>query len=201
MINKEEYEIQKITKGVCEEFLNKHHYLSKQGCGFRSGHNYGLFKDGVLVAVVIFHTISAWQTVKGCFGLQDKEQAGFYEIGRFAIDPEHNEQNLGSWFLSRAIKRLRKETNVRAIITYADSEYHIGVLYQSIGFRYYGLTAPKSDYWIEQADGSYKKQSRGKTKGVKGEWRARSRKHRYLRVYDPTLTVHWIEQPFPQRTI
>lgn len=194
--------IENITKRQCEEFLNKHHYLSKQGCGFRSGFNYGLHEeDGTLIGVAIFHTVSAWETVKGCFGLQNKEQKGFWELGRFAIDSEHNTNNLSSWFLSRAIKRLRSETTVRALITYADSEVHNGTLYQACNFRYYGLTAPKNDFWIEQADGTLKKQSRGKTKGVAGVWKPRSRKHRYLLIFDKTLRTKWIEQPYPKGTI
>lgn len=196
----ENYQIKKVSKKECEQILNKNHYLSQQGCNFRSGYNYGLFENGELIGVAIFHTLSAWETAKGCFGLKDKEQRGFYELGRFAIDSEHHKRNLASWFLARAIKQLRSETDVRALITYADSEHHSGTLYQALGFKYYGLTAPKTDFWVEKADGTFKKQSRGKTKGVSGEWRPRSRKHRYLKVYDPTLTTRWIEESYPHTT-
>jgi len=196
------FKIENVTKRTCEEFLNKHHYLSKQGCGFRSGFNYGLYDaEKNLIGVAVFHTVSAWETVKGCFGLQNKEQRHFYELGRFALDPEGRTKNLGSWFLSRCIKKLRSETKVRALFTYADSEYHIGYLYQATNFKYYGLTAPKKDYWEKQPDGNFKKKSRGKTKGVEGEWRPRSRKHRYLKVFDRTLNVRWVEEEYPKGTI
>jgi len=87
--------IKKVTKATCEEFLNKHHYLSRQGCGFRSGFNYGLYDaEENLIGVAVFHTVSAWETVKGCFGLPNKEQRHFYELGRFALDPEGRTKNL-----------------------------------------------------------------------------------------------------------
>lgn len=193
-----DYKIEEVSYATCKSFLDKHHYLSKAGHGFRSGNNYGLYDGDKLIGVAIFHAVSAWETVKGCFGLQNKEQKGFWELGRFAIDPEAKEKNIASWFLAKCIKRLRAEENPRALITYADSEYHIGYLYQAVNFKYYGLTAPKKDFWVEQTDGTFKKLSRGKTSGVSGEWRPRSRKHRYLMVFDKTLEPLWIEEPYPK---
>ena len=195
------YEIKNVTKATCKEFLDKHHYLSKQGYGFRSGFNYGLYDEDKLIGVTVFHTVSAGETVKGCFGLDKSDQKGIWELGRFAIDPEHNKKNLSSWFLSRCIKRLRSETEVRAIISYADTEFHVGYLYQAVNFRYYGLTSPKKDFWVKKADGTFVKQSRGKTLGVDGEWRNRSRKHRYLLIFDKKLKTRWVEEAFPKGTI
>lgn len=192
------YKIERIDKTSCKEFLLKHHYLSKQGFSFRSGYNYGLFYDDKLIGVAIFHTVSAKETIKGCFGLDGSDQKGFWELGRLAMDSEHKVKNCTSWFLSRCIKTLRKETEVRALISYADSDFHHGYIYQATNFKYYGLTAEKSDFWIKLPDGSFKKQSRGKTKGVEGEWRKRSRKHRYLIVYDKSLHTKWAEEPFPK---
>lgn len=193
------YSIEKITKKECESILNKHHYLGKQGCSFRSGHNYGLFQGDKLIGVAVFHGVSAWETVKGCFGLQNKEQAGFYELGRLAIDSEYNVPNLASWFTAKCIKRLRAERSVRAIISYADSDYHAGYIYQALNFKYCGMTAPKKDFWVEQADGTYKKATRGaSSKTHTGKWLPRSRKHRYVLIFDKSLTLKWKEEPYPK---
>lgn len=196
------YDIKKVSKAECEQILSKNHYLSKQGFSFRCGRNYGLFLEDKLIGVAIFHTVSAWETVKGAFGLEDKEQTGFWELGRLAIDGEYAVKNLNSWFVARCIRLLRAEENVRALISYADTAYHEGYIYQALNFAYYGLTAPKKDFWVKQKDGTYKKQSRGATKGVEGgEWRPRSRKHRYMMVFDPSLTVKWTQQPYPKSSI
>lgn len=196
-MNTNNYKIERVNKNTCEEFLLKHHYLSRQGYSFRSGYNYGLFKGEKLIGVAVFHTVSAWQTVKGCFGLRDKIQEGFWELGRLAMDPESNVKNLTSWFLSRAMKCLRKAVRPRAIITYADAAYHHGYIYQACNFTYHGLTAKKSDYWVKQPDGSYKKCGRGKP-DKEGEWRPRTQKHRYLKVYDKTLNILWPYSPYPK---
>lgn len=195
------YSIKKVSKTECEQILNKNHYLSKQGFSFRCGQNYGLFLEDKLIGVAIFHTVSAWETVKGAFGLENKEQAGFWELGRLAIDGEHAVKNLNSWFVSRCIKLLRAEKNVRALISYADTEYHEGYIYQALNFKYYSLTAPKKDFWVKQDDGTYKKASRGaSSKNSTGEWRPRSRKHRYLLVFDKSLTVKWTQEPYPKHS-
>jgi hypothetical protein len=56
------------------------------------------------------------------------------------------------------------------------------------------LTDKKSDFWIKQPDGSFIKHSRGPIKGLEGEWRERSRKHRYLMVFDKSLNIYWKEE-------
>lgn len=197
-MNKSDYTIERVNKETCREFLLKHHYLSRQGYGFRSGYNYGLFEGDKLIGVAIFHTVSAWQTVKGCFGLKDKEQEGFYELGRLAMDSECKVPNLTSWFLAKAMRLLRQDVRPRAIITYADAEYHHGYIYQACNFTYHGLTSTKSDFWVKQPDGTFKKKSRGKTVGIEGEWRSRTRKHRYLKVYDKKLKTLWPTLPYPK---
>ena len=54
-------------------------------------------------------------------------------------------------------------------------------------FTYYGLTDSKKDFYY--SDGT--KHSRGSVKGADGEWRDRTRKHRYLMVFDKKLEVLW----------
>jgi len=127
------------------------------------------------------------ETVKSCFGLNPEEQYGIFELSRLALNPDYYQKNLTSWVLSRTIKLLRCETMVKAIITYADSDFHVGYIYQATNFKYYGLTALKKDFWILQKDGTYIKHQRGKTRGIDSDWRPRSRKYRYLLTYDKSL--------------
>ena len=192
--------IKQVNRAECEKVLSKNHYLSKQGFAFRCGRNYGLFFEDKLIGVAIFHRVSAGETVQGCFGLDKTDQQGFWELGRLALDSEYAVRNLNSWFVARCIKLLRANEYVRALISYADTDYHQGYTYQALNFKYYGKTAKKRDFWVKQADGTYKKQTRGVTKGVDGEWRPRSQKHRYLMVFDPTLTVKWTQEPYPKGT-
>jgi hypothetical protein len=194
---KSDFCIQKISKKQAEEVLLKYHYLKDISKGFKSGYNYGLFKKnefsplniGGLQGVCIFTGLPVPEIAKGAFGLQRNQQQGLFELSRLCIHPDTQsaEYNITSWFVSRTIKQLRKDTEVRAIISYADSDHHTGTIYRACNFTYAGLTDAKKDFYY--ADGT--KHSRGKVKGVEGEWRERSRKHRYVMMFDKKLDLLW----------
>lgn len=190
----EKYRIELVSKDECKKLLQKYHYLSKINKGFKSGFNYGLIENSTnaVVGVCIYTGFPVPELVNGLFGLPRTEQAGMFELSRLCIlpDVQKTEYNITSWFLSRTIKLLRKETNVRSILSYADADFHSGTIYRACNFAYYGLTAEKKDFWFER-DGEFVKHQRGPVKGLKGEWRPRSRKHRYLLVYDKSLNVKW----------
>lgn len=195
------YSIQEIPSPIVDDFLKRHHYLSQQGHGFLSLVNYGLFtSSGSMAGVVTFSGLSVVETVIGAFEGIDRQssQKGFYELSRLSMDDELKEKNLTSWFVSRCLKLLRRDHYVRAVISYADSRYHHGYIYQATNFKYYGMTAPKTDFYIKTLDGKERQVWRGKVKDMDGEWKARARKHRYMIVYDKTLTVKWKEQQYPK---
>jgi len=194
---KSDFCIQKISKKQAEEVLLKYHYLKDISKGFKSGYNYGLYKNnefsplniGGLLGVCIFTGLPVPEIAKGAFGLQRNEQQGLFELSRLCIHPDtqSGEHNITSWFVSRAIRQLRKDTEVKAIISYADSDFHNGTIYRACNFKYCGLTDPKKDFYF--ADGT--KHSRGKIKGAEGEWKERSRKHRYVMMFDKNLKLLW----------
>jgi len=196
---KDNYFIEKISRNTAKKLLDEYHYLHEQG-NFRSGINFGLFEreSKFIIGVIVFHTNSAKEGVKGCFAIDSYKLEGFYELGRLCINPHRHEKNITSFFLSGSIKLLRKIKNVAALLTYADSDYHQGYIYQACNFNYYGLTDQKKDFFINKNDGTFKKLQRGKCKHLIGEWRDKSRKHRYLIIYDNKLKTIWKQEPYPK---
>ena len=192
-MGKTSFRIEKISKQQAGTILLKYHYLKDISKGFKSGYNYGVFKEDYLMGVIIFTGFPVPELAKGMLGLCRTEQQGLFELSRLCLDPkiQKEEHNLASWFVSKSIRQLKKDAEVKVILSYADSEFHCGTVYKACNFDYYGMSAPKKDFWIEQHDGTFKKHSRGKTKGVKGEWRPRSRKHRYVMVFDKKINVLW----------
>lgn len=195
-MSKADYMVRLVSKTSCVPLLQKYHYLSNISKGFKSGFNVGLHRKDQLVGVCIFTGWPVPELLKGCFGLPRTEQQGFWELSRLVLHPEYQakEHNLASWFVSRSVKLLRTSHKVRSILSYADEGFHQGTVYAASNFKYYGLSAPKNDFWFKQADGSYKKHSRGPVKDLDGEWRPRTRKHRFLLTYDKTLSCKWEEQ-------
>jgi hypothetical protein len=194
---KSEFYLDKVSKKEVKDLLLTYHYLKDFSKGYRSGYNYGLFrkndfcplKIGGLLGVCIFTGLPVPEIAKGAFGLERNEQQGLFELSRLCIEPvtQSQEYNITSWFVSRAIRQLRKDTEVKAIISYADSDHHSGTIYRACNFKYAGLTDAKKDFYF--ADGT--KHSRGKVKGIEGEWKERSRKHRYVMVFDSSLKLLW----------
>jgi|TARA_B100000900_G_scaffold248184_1_gene211198 hypothetical protein len=194
---KSDYTIDRVTKSEAAELLLRFHYLKDISKTFKSGYNYGLYKNnefcplniGGIQGVCIFTGLPVPEIAKGAFGLERHEQQGLFELSRLCIHPntQQSEYNITSWFVSKAIRCLRKETNVRGIISYADSDHHAGTIYRACNFQYCGLSEPKKDFYF--ADGT--KHSRGSVRGSEGEWRERSRKHRYVMVFDKKLDLLW----------
>ena len=194
---KSDFYIDRISKSEAAELLLRFHYLKDISKTFKSGYNYGLYEKnefcplniGGVKGVCIFTGLPVPEIAKGAFGLQRHEQDGLFELSRLCIHPttQQSEYNITSWFVSKAIRRFRKETKVRGIISYADSDHRAGTIYRACNFRYCGLSEPKKDFYF--ADGT--KHSRGSVKGAEGEWRDRSRKHRYVMIFDKNLELLW----------
>ena len=197
---KSDYHIDRVNKSDAADLLLRFHYLKDISKTFKSGYNYGLYKNnefcplniGGIQGVCIFTGLPVPEIAQGAFGLERDEQEGLFELSRLCIHPvtQQEEYNITSWFVSRAIKQLRKETKVRAIISYADSEHHGGTIYRACNFRYCGLSDPKKDFYF--SDGT--KHSRGKIGDAEGEWRDRSRKHRYVMMFDKKLDLLWTDE-------
>lgn len=184
-VNKGDLLIRIGTHQEVAPLLAQYHYLTGISKGFKSGSNYTLWDGDTIIGVCIFTGFPVPELVKGMFGLERSEQDGMFELSRLVLEPnaQRSYHNLASWFVSRCIKDLRKRKKVRVILSYADSDHHAGVVYKALNFTYYGLTDKKSDFYVKNEGGHYTKQSRGKTKGVDGEWRPRSRKHRYVMIF------------------
>jgi hypothetical protein len=201
---KSDFYIDRVGKEEIKELLYTYHYLKDESKDFKSGFNYGLFRSSVsdilrvggCLGTCIFTGLPVPEIAVGAFGLERNQQEGIYELSRLCIHPDiqKEEYNITSWFVSRCIKRFRKDVNPRAIISYADASKHSGIIYRASNFSYRGMTDPKKDFWIEQSDGSFIKHSRGPTKGLKGEWRNRTRKHRFTMVFDKTINILWKEE-------
>ena len=197
-MTKSDYYIERVGKKEIEDLLLSYHYLKDESKTFKSHYNYGLFKRpswecplniGGCLGACIFTGLPVPEIAVSAFGLERNQQEGLYELSRLCIHPntQKEEYNITSWFVSKCIKKFRKDTNVRAIISYADSSRHEGVIYRACNFDYYGLTDPKKDFYY--SDGT--KHSRGSIKGSDGEWRERTRKHRFMLVFDKNLRVAW----------
>lgn len=186
---KEIFNIYSIGKIEAYDFVRKYHYLGD--AKFFSMFAYGLFHNGELVGAATYALPQGVYSMKGWFSAENNDRS-ILELTRLCLLPDLNGTNAASYLLGGSIRLLKKE-NVRAIVTLATSDRHVGSIYQICNFKYYGLTNPKSEFW------NYKTQSiiRCKPRLLQGVWINKPRKHRYAYIIDKTLKCNYEEQPRP----
>lgn len=184
--------IEEISKNEAYDFVKQYHYL--KDAKFFCVYAYGLFCEEELVGVATYSNPQGISALKGWFGVDNQDQS-ILELSRLCMLPSLNGTNATSYLLGNSMKRL-KEHNIRAIITLADSNRHIGSIYQVCNFKYYGLTDSKTDFYTLR-EGKLVANPRGTTKDLHGVWLPRTRKHRYCYILDKSLKVLYNEQEHP----
>ena len=183
--------VEPITYNNAYELVNAFHYLGSKR--FMGQHAFGLIQDLKVIGAVVYSPLSVPNSATSAFGLPRGNYPDLLEMSRLVLEPELNGKNYGSMLVGRSLRML-KQREVRAVISYADSSRHNGAIYQACNFGYYGLTAPKTDFYL--LDGT--QVTRGKVKGLEGQWLPRTRKHRYLYLLDKRLKPIWEQEPYPK---
>ena len=142
---KDSYSVRRIQGKIGKEFIIKYHY--SHGC-----HNgpmtWGLFDNDELIGVCAFATPCSENVRASLFGKEYKDHVT--ELHRLVIIDD-TPKNTESWFVSRAIKGLKKERpHVWAILSFSDStQGHKGTVYQACNFLYCGNTGTTTFYQDE----------------------------------------------------
>jgi hypothetical protein len=164
---------QEVYPQTAAAAYRKWHYLGDKD--FISTVNYGAYFNGLLQGAISYGPPNATD-LKGYW---DKHTQGdWYEIKRLVMSPICP-KNSESRFIAITTKMLRKSFLVRGIVTYADDgQGHVGTVYKASGFNPLGMTKAKKDFWING-----RIQQRGKTRGVNGQWKDRTRKWLFIKEF------------------
>jgi hypothetical protein len=183
--------VQRVKYREAYDLVANFHYLGAKR--FIGQYCFGLYIENELQGAVVYSPLSVPNSATSAFGLPRGHYPEFVEMSRLVLNPKLNGKNFGSYLIARSLRELKK-SGIKAVISYADSSRHIGAVYQAANFGYYGLTPQKNDFFF--ADGT--KLSRGKSKGFEGKWLPRSRKHRYLYLFDKSVEVIWPKESYPK---
>lgn len=183
------FKILRIDKATAYSFVRTYHYLGD--ARFFAKYSYGLFWGSELVGCATYACPQGSEALKGWFGLPNSDKT-IMELTRLCMLPRLNGTNATSFLLGGSIKKLKQE-GIRAVITLATSDRHVGSIYQVCNFQYFGLTDQKADFW------DYETQSRprGKVKDLQGVWVNKPRKHRYAFILDKKLKCLYAEERRP----
>ena len=148
---------------------------------------FGLFEGEHLRGIVTYGTPASSTLLRGVAGEEWSNKV--IELNRLCLI--ENKKNEASRLVGASLKMLPRP---RIVVSFADTaQNHDGIVYQATNFSYHGLTAPKCDFFTNGV-----KQTRGTTKGKVGEWKPRTRKHRYIYRIDKTLSITWPQEAYPK---
>lgn len=129
------YSFQESSRAEIKDFVELNHY-SHNINGLKITKCFKIMRDSELVGACIFGELSttAWKK----YGDSEKD---VLELRRLVLKDECV-FNSESWFISKCLKWLKKNTEYKVVVSYADPNYgHSGIIYKASNFEYLGRTA------------------------------------------------------------
>ena len=193
--NDDEYRVFEISYNDVKPFLLNIHYARKIPTILYA---YGLFKGIKLIGVVTYGMPASPSLCIGVAGEEYKNNV--LELNRLVISPEYSqERNLASRLVGKSLKMLPKNYY---IVSYADFEGwgHIGYVYQATNWLYTGMSAKRTDVYVEKG-----KHSRHYDKDEQRR-QNRTQKHRYIYIVADSKRkrkemlnkLNYAVQPYPK---
>ena len=127
----------KVTNIQCvRDFIETWHY-SKSVNGLRISHVFGLYCDDILIGAMIYGPLgmaNAWRK----YGESESDVIELRRLCCIDDTPKCPE----SYFIGKTQRWLKKNTDHKIIVSYADAHYnHTGLIYRATNFKYEGLTS------------------------------------------------------------
>lgn len=180
------YTIKPIQSRDTYPFLLEIHYAKRIPS---ISYAFGLFYFEELVGVITYGTPPSSTLRKGIAGKENISRV--LELNRLCL--KNNKKNEASFLVAKSLKMLPEN---KIIISFADTSMgHKGVVYQASNFKYYGLSAKRTDWKIKGMEHLHGQtigdMSRGKenraqymreTYGENFYLAPRPRKHRYVYI-------------------
>lgn len=133
MIN---YEVRLATLSEVRGFIEKNHYSGSVN-GLRVSHCFGLYDGNMMVGAMVYGPLgmaNAWKK----YGSKETEVVELRRLCCIDDTPRNTE----SYFIGKTIRYLRKNTDFKVVVSYADPTYgHSGVIYRASNFQFVGKSA------------------------------------------------------------
>lgn len=131
------YTVRHVDRAEVRDFIEAHHY-SHSINGLKVTHCFGLYDGDRMVGAMLYGGLAmanAWKK----YG---NSEADVLELRRLVLIDD-TPRNSESFFIGHTLRWLRKNTEVKTIVSYADPNYgHSGVIYRATNFKHVGMTSP-----------------------------------------------------------
>jgi hypothetical protein len=129
-------------------FLGKWHYSNY--VNIQAKEVFGLFREGTFLPEMVgvcVYTRPAGPAAAQKYYAQDPDKC--LELRRLCLIDD-TPKNAESFFVSRTLKWLKKNTDWKFVVSYADPEQgHQGTIYKASNFKYEGVTSPGTSLLVD----------------------------------------------------
>lgn len=116
-------------------FVEEWHY-SKNTNGLSAKYCFGLFSENNLIGAMIYGDIS----MQGVWKKYAENKNDVIELKRLCCIDD-TPKNTESYFIGKTLRWLKKNTNIKTVISYADETHnHTGIIYKASNFIHVGMT-------------------------------------------------------------
>ena len=131
------YTVRPVSRSEVRDFIEEYHY-SRSINGLKVSHCFGLYDEETLVGAMLYGGLAmanAWKK----YG---ESEAEVLELRRLVLIDD-TPRNSESFFIGHTLRWLKRNTQVKTIVSYADPNYgHSGVIYRATNFTHVGMTSP-----------------------------------------------------------
>ena len=190
-----------------KSFVSTHHY--SKTCAGANDYCFKAELNGTLVGAIVYGFMGG--NVKGACVLRTYTDPKQYRELRRLVLLDEIPKNSESRFISWTLRWLQKNTNLLAVISFADSQqHHVGFVYQASNWIYVGLSQPGHKRFKINGELMHTRKitalwhtenvERLKAFGLDVEVLMRPRKHRYIYILRPELRefLRFEALPYPK---
>lgn len=131
-----DYTVTPTDIATIRDFVETHHYSGNVN-GIRISQCFGLYDEDTLIGGMIYGAMgmaNAWKK----YGESENDVVELRRLCCIDDTPKNTE----SYFIGRTLRWLKKNTQFKVVISYADAHYgHEGVIYKASNFEHIGMTA------------------------------------------------------------
>ena len=130
------YKVKLVNRNDISAFIEANHYSGNiNGC--ISDFSFALYNEKEEMIGAMFYGRLAMANQWKRFGACADDVIELRRLCCIDVTPKNTE----SYFIGATLRWLKKNTNIKTVVSYADAEYgHTGVIYKASNFRYLGFT-------------------------------------------------------------
>ncbi len=136
MLTNGDFSVSPCERSEIKDFIEEYHYSGSIN-GVRSTYCFKMERNGELIGAMLYGQLAMANAYKK---YADREE-DVIELRRLCLIDD-TPKNSESYFIGRTLRWLKKNTDIRKVVSYADPNYgHQGTVYQATNFERVGMTA------------------------------------------------------------